>query len=108
MSNVRLQLIGGPYDGHTWYPDHSLILSEYCDEVLPEWTDTYPEMNYVVVEKGAHPTSGQFITDDAVVIKGGLGEAEYWWSEHDRWEHSRLWLWLEEKDDWVQDWPDYD
>lgn len=107
MNNVRLQLVGGPYDGHTWFPDHSLILSEYCNEVPPPWAEDNPEMNFVTVEIGAHPTSGKFITDDAVVIRGDLGDAEYWWAEHDRWEHSRLWLWLEDGDDSVQDWDDW-
>ena len=104
LVNVRIQLVGGPYDGYTWFPHDSLIVSEYHDETRPYWADEYPGLNHVEVEPGASPFGGEFLQGDVVVMKGFLGEAEYWWAEHDRWEWVGLWVWLEEGREWVQEW----
>lgn len=104
----RLQLIGGPYDGYSWYPMHQLILSEFYNEIPPPFAEQWGEMDmdYTHVETGTHPTSGKFVSEDHVIMRGDLGDAEYLWAEHDRWEFLGLWVWCEELSDPVADWFD--
>jgi len=50
--------------------------------------------------------SSKFVSEDHVIMRGDLGDAEYLWAEHDRWEFLGLWVWCEELANPVADWFD--
>lgn len=87
--HTRVVLLGGPYDGHVWYPNQGVVTTQWAHErpLVPEVIDPSS------IEIGSQPTSGTFDEDDDLIVTGPLGEELYIWSHDDVFEHAGLFMW---------------
>lgn len=80
----RVLLAGGPYDGYEWWP--------LAGRAFSQWAAESPTaLSFDHTRPDAPPSSGEFLSECELLVKGPCGDELYLLAWDDLWQHARFW-----------------